>query len=199
MQGKALVVNPAVIQPSAPPTIVGRAKKWRSFLGGTCDPTLEKSKKTPVPGRTRDTNGYTGYTGARITQTNLTTIQSSKPNDTPAPGRTTTRRPIQVGCGKRAAGVHGQSVRQVSRYGPTTRVHGVAHLSTAAALPIFHLNAIMLEAWPRADEHGSKVEASNAARRARQPRARRQLRVKSSQFESTFDRLPVIGCPRGCL
>ena len=63
MQGKALVVNPAVIQPSAPPTIVGRAKKWRSFLGGTCEPTLEKSKKTLVPGRTRDTHRIHGIHG----------------------------------------------------------------------------------------------------------------------------------------
>ena len=183
MQGKALVVNPAVIQPSAPPTIVGRAKKWRSFLGGTSVIRLWKKVKRL---RSRDAHGthtgYTGYTGARITQTNLTTIQSSKTNDTPAPGRTTTRRPIQVGCGKRAAGVHGQSVRQVSRYGPTTRVHGVAHLSTAAALPIFHLNAIMLEAWLRADEHGSNEGRSLQCSAASSPAA--GTKAATSQVKS---------------
>ena len=103
MQGKALVVNPAVIQPSAPPTIARRngEKNLARFPMGPVIRLWKKVKRL----RSRDAHGthtgYTGYTGARITQTNLTTIQSSKTNDTPAPGRTTTRRPIQVGCGKR--------------------------------------------------------------------------------------------------
>ena len=184
MQGKALVVNPAVIQPSAPPTI---ARRNGEDSCGTCDPTLEKSKKTPVPGRTRDTHrihGIHGRTDHTDEPHNHPKFQTQRHSSTGPHDHATADTGRLWKETKRAAGVHGQSVRQVSRYGPTTRVHGVAHLSTAAALPIFHLNAIMLEAWPRADEHGSKVEASNAARRARQPRARRQLRVKSSQVKS---------------
>ena len=155
MQGKALVVNPAVIQPSAPPTIVVgrvRGEMARFPRVWTCDPTWRNTgKKTPEePGRTRDR--HTRDTrDTRAHGSHSRTSQPSKPND----GRHTrtgphdqTRRQIQVGCGKRAAGVHGQSVRQVTRYGPTTRVHGVAHLSRRPPLPIFHRNAIMLEAWP---------------------------------------------------
>ena len=96
MQGKALVVNPAVIQPSAPPTIVVgrvRGEMARFPRVWTCDPTWRNTgKKTPEePGRTRDTHGTHGIHG----RTDHTVEPHNHPNpttvDTPAPGRTTRR------------------------------------------------------------------------------------------------------------
>ena len=107
MQGKALVVNPAVIQPSAPPTIVvGRVRGGEDSCGpviqhggipvkrhrGEPGHTRDTGKKTPEePGRTRDTHGTHGIHG----RTDHTVEPHNHPNpttvDTPAPGRTTRR------------------------------------------------------------------------------------------------------------